>query len=76
LNSLTRLSLVDRADAELSIVAQCYLLKLARSSPYCHPAAVRRGRSLADAPDRRVVSGDAVPTVLAAWWRCGGGMVG
>ena len=35
-----RLSLVDRADADLSLVAQCRLLKVARSTLYCHPAAV------------------------------------
>jgi putative transposase len=30
---------VDRADAELSVVAQCRLLKVACSSPYLRPAA-------------------------------------
>jgi putative transposase len=35
-----RLSLVDRADDDLSIVAQCRLLKVARSSLYWRPAAV------------------------------------
>ena len=40
MNQITRLSLVDRADAELSIVAQCRLLKVARSSLYWRPAAV------------------------------------
>ena len=37
---LARLSLVDRAATELSIVAQCSLLKVARSSLYWRPAAV------------------------------------
>ena len=40
MNQVARLSLVDRADAELSIVAQCRLLKVARSSLYWHPAAM------------------------------------
>jgi hypothetical protein len=40
MNQVTRLSLVDRADADLSIVAQCRLLKVARSSLYWRPAAV------------------------------------
>jgi putative transposase len=39
MNQITRLSLVDRADADLSIVAQCRLLKVARSSLYWRPAA-------------------------------------
>ncbi len=34
MNQVARLSLIDRADAELSIVAQCRLLKVARSSLY------------------------------------------
>jgi putative transposase len=40
MNQVTRLALVDRADAELSIEAQCRLLKVARSSLYWRPAAV------------------------------------
>ena len=40
MNQLSRLSLVDRADAGLSIVAQCRLLKVARSSLYWRPASV------------------------------------
>ena len=40
MNPVARLSLVDRADAELSIVAQCRLLKVARSPLYWRPAAV------------------------------------
>jgi putative transposase len=40
MSTLARLSLVDRADPELSIVAQCRLLKVARSSLYWRPAAV------------------------------------
>jgi putative transposase len=36
----TRLSLVDRTDDDLSIVAQCRLLKVARSTLYWSPAAV------------------------------------
>jgi putative transposase len=39
MNQVTRLALVDRADAELSIVTQCHLLKVARSSLYRHPVA-------------------------------------
>lgn len=39
MNQIVRLSLVDRADAALSIVAQCRLLKVARSSLYWRPAA-------------------------------------
>jgi putative transposase len=40
MNQLLRLSLVDRADVELSLVAQCRLLKVARSSLYRRPEAV------------------------------------
>jgi putative transposase len=40
MNPIARLSLVDRADVALSIVAQCRLLKVARSSLYWRPAAV------------------------------------
>jgi len=40
MNQVARLSLVDCADTELSIVAQCRLLKVARSSLYWRPAAV------------------------------------
>jgi hypothetical protein len=59
MNQVARLSLVDRADAELSIVAQCRLLKVARSSLYWRPAAVSED-DLRLMPDRRVVFGDAV----------------
>ena len=40
MNQVARLSLVDRAAAEFSVVAQCRLLKVARSSLYWCPAAV------------------------------------
>ena len=40
MNQIARLRLVDRGDVELSIVAQCRLLKVARSSLYWLPAAV------------------------------------
>jgi putative transposase len=40
MNQVARLSLVDRADAALSIMAQCRLLKVARSSLYWRPTAV------------------------------------
>jgi putative transposase len=40
MNPIARLSLVDRADTDLSIVAQCRMLKVARSSLYWRPAAV------------------------------------
>jgi putative transposase len=40
MNPVTRLSLVDRADGDLSIVAQCRLLKVARSTLYWRPAPV------------------------------------
>jgi putative transposase len=40
MNQVARLSLVDRADAGLSIVAQCRLLKVARSSLYWRSATV------------------------------------
>jgi hypothetical protein len=40
MNRTTRLLLVDRADAKLPIVAQCRLLKVARSSLYWRPAVV------------------------------------
>ena len=39
MNAATRLSLVDRADSALSIVAQCRMLKVARSTLYWRPAA-------------------------------------
>jgi putative transposase len=42
MSALARLSLIERADAELSIVAQCRLLKVARSSLYWRPAAVSK----------------------------------
>jgi putative transposase len=40
MNAVARLSLVDRADDDLSVVAQCRLLKVARSTLYWRPAAV------------------------------------
>jgi putative transposase len=40
MNQVLQLSLIDRADADLSIVAQCRLLKVARSSLYWRPTAV------------------------------------
>jgi putative transposase len=40
MNQVARLSLVDCADAEVSIVAQCRLLKVSRSSLYWRPAGV------------------------------------
>jgi putative transposase len=40
MNPVARLLLVDRADDDLSVVAQCRLLKVARSTLYWHPAAV------------------------------------
>ena len=40
MNQVARLSLVDRADPDLSTVAQCRLLRVARSSLYWRPAAV------------------------------------
>ena len=40
MNPAERLALVDRADADLSIVAQCRLLKVARSTLYYRPAPV------------------------------------
>ena len=38
MNPITRLSLVDRSEADLSIVAQCRLLKVARSTLYYRAA--------------------------------------
>jgi len=40
MNQVARLSLVDGADADLSIVAQCRLLKVARSTLYYRAAPV------------------------------------
>ena len=40
MSPVARLSLVERADVEFSIVTQCRLLKVARSSLYWRPAAV------------------------------------
>lgn len=40
MNQHVRLSLVDRADVDLSIVAQCRLLKVARSTLYWRTAPV------------------------------------
>jgi putative transposase len=40
MSEAARLALVDRADAALSIVAQCRLLRVARSTLYWRPAAV------------------------------------
>jgi hypothetical protein len=75
MNQVARLSLVDRADAELSIVAQCRLLKVARSSLYWHPAAVSED----DLRLMRRIDELYLATpfmVLAAWWRCCAGTVG
>ncbi len=43
MNQAARLSLVDRADVDLSIVAQCRLLKVARSTLYWRGAAASEG---------------------------------
>ena len=40
MSAVARLSLVDRSDPVLSIVAQCQLLKVARSTLYYRPAPV------------------------------------
>ncbi len=40
MSQIARLSLIDRADVDLSIVAQCRLLKVARSTLYWRAAAV------------------------------------
>ncbi len=40
MNQSARLLLVDRTDGELSVVVQCRLLKVARSSLYWRPAVV------------------------------------
>ncbi len=40
MNPVARLLLIDRADDDLSVVAQCRLLKVARSTLYWRPAAV------------------------------------
>lgn len=40
MNQVARLSLVNRTDDDLSVVAQCRLLKVARSTLYWRPAAV------------------------------------
>ena len=40
MNQIARLSLVDRSDADLSIVTQCRLLKVARSTLYYRAAPV------------------------------------
>ena len=65
MSPVARLSLVDRTDDDLSIVAQCRLLKVARSTLYWRPAAVGEDDLRADAADRRAVSGDAVLRVAA-----------
>jgi len=62
MNPITRLSLVDRTDAELSIVAQCRLLKVARSSLYWRPAAVSED--------------DLPPCVTGVAARIGSGLLG
>ena len=60
-----RLSLVDRADPAFSIVAQCQLLKVARSTLYYTSGAGERRGSGGDAPDRRARHGDAVLRIAA-----------
>ena len=40
MNQVTRLALVDRAEPALSIVAQCRLLRVVRSTLYWRPAPV------------------------------------
>jgi hypothetical protein len=77
MNQLSRLSLVDRADVELSIVAQCRLLKVTRSSLYWRPEAVSDG----DLRLMRRIDGLYLATrhrsmAHAEWWRCCAGMVG
>jgi hypothetical protein len=64
--SAARLSLVDRADQVLSIVAHCRLLKVARSSLYYRLAPVSKD-DLAVMRRR-----DELSTGHGGWWRyCG-----
>ena len=37
MNQAERLALVDHDDPVLPVIAQCRLLKIARSTLYCHP---------------------------------------
>jgi putative transposase len=85
MRAAARLSLVDRADPVLSIVAQCRLLKVARSTLYHRRAPVSEDdlavmRRLDDLylatpfygckrSVSGVLSGMALPPLLAAW--CG-----
>ena len=71
-----RRALVDRADPALPIVAQCRLLKVARSTLYYRPVPVSADDLAADAADGRAVSGVRRSTDRAAWWRCCGGTAG
>jgi hypothetical protein len=75
MNQIARLSLVDRADAELSIVAQCRLLKVARSSLYWRSATVSEDDlRLMRRIDELYLGRRSM--ARAAWWRCCAGMVG
>ncbi len=74
-NQIARLSLIDRADAAFSIVAQRRLLKVARSSLYWRPAAVSEDdlRLMCRIDELHL----ATPSmVLAASWQCCAVMVG
>src|ERR1700722_12918405 len=52
-----RLALVDHDDQTVPVVAQCRLLKVARSTLLLPAGAGQHGRSGGDAPDGRAVSG-------------------
>jgi putative transposase len=65
-----RLALVDRAAADLSIVAQCRLLRVARSTLYWRPAPVSADDlALMRRLDEQYLS-------RAGWWRCCAGTAG
>ena len=70
-----RLSLVDRADPAFSIVAQCQLLKVARSTLYYRPAPVS-DEDLAVMRRIDSTTWRRRSTDRGAWWRCCAGRAG
>ena len=73
MSSAARRALVDRADPALPVVAQCRLLKIARSTLYYQPAAVSEDDlALMRRMDELIRLGRS--TARAGWWRCCVGM--
>jgi hypothetical protein len=68
MNPVARRRLVDRVDDDLFIVVQCRLLKIARSTLYWRPAAMRRIDEAYPADVTRTIL--FIQTFCAVWrWR-------